>query len=69
LRDRTTSVRSVLRDAGQCIDFYNMKRFSSALFVSNQRGNTMEDVLRSIGFFLLVIGGLTAIGLLFYAAA
>ena len=29
----------------------------------------MEDVLRSIGFFLLVIGGLTALGLLFYAAA
>jgi len=27
----------------------------------------MEDVLRSIGFFLLVVGGLTALGVLFYA--
>lgn len=27
----------------------------------------MQDVMRSIGFFLLVIGGITALGLLFYA--
>ena len=27
----------------------------------------MQDVMRSIGFFLLLIGGLTAIGILFYA--
>jgi hypothetical protein len=27
----------------------------------------MQDVMRSIGFFVLVIGGVTALGLLFYA--
>jgi hypothetical protein len=27
----------------------------------------MQDVMRSIGFFVLVVGGVTALGLLFYA--
>jgi hypothetical protein len=27
----------------------------------------MQDVMRSIGFFVLIVGGLTVIGLLFYA--
>jgi hypothetical protein len=27
----------------------------------------MQDVMRSIGFFLLVVGGITALAVLFYA--